>query len=127
MKEIKQVIVVRSDLKMRRGKECAQVAHASLGVFTKGTPIIDNKMMIDLTDDMTMWFNQSFKKIVLSCNSEVELLKLYSFAILYKLPCCLITDNGDTEFKGVKTNTCIAIGPAKSEEIDKITGYLKLR
>lgn len=33
MKDIKQVIVVRTDLNMRKGKMCSQVAHASMKVF----------------------------------------------------------------------------------------------
>jgi PTH2 family peptidyl-tRNA hydrolase len=33
---------------------------------------------------------------------------------------------GKTEFNGVPTKTCLGIGPAKAEKIDKITGDLKL-
>lgn len=38
----------------------------------------------------------------------------------------MIEDNGLTEFHGVKTKTCIGIGPWVSEEIDKFTKHLKL-
>jgi len=37
-----------------------------------------------------------------------------------------ITDAGHTEFHGVPTLTCCAIGPDYAEKIDKITGHLKL-
>ena len=42
------------------------------------------------------------------------------------IPCALIEDEGLTEFNGVKTKTCIAIGPWYADEIDQITGHLKL-
>jgi peptidyl-tRNA hydrolase, PTH2 family len=38
----------------------------------------------------------------------------------------LITDAGHTEFKGVPTKTCLAIGPNDVDEIDVVTGHLKL-
>jgi PTH2 family peptidyl-tRNA hydrolase len=138
--DIKMVTVIRKDLKMRRGKENSQGQHAALGIFTRR--IIDKKRIyinsIDendykevdvtfrLTKEMVEWLEESFAKVCLQCDSEVELLKLYSLAKLADLPCILITDNGTTEFHGVPTNTCITIGPANSEEIDKITGHLKL-
>jgi PTH2 family peptidyl-tRNA hydrolase len=51
---------------------------------------------------------------------------LYNKALELNIPCALIEDNGLTEFKGIKTKTCCAIGPYISEEIDKITSHLKL-
>jgi PTH2 family peptidyl-tRNA hydrolase len=79
-----------------------------------------------VNEDMKEWFINSFTKICVGCNSEAELEMLYAEAKLRDLPCILITDNGTTEFNGVPTKTCIAIGPAQSEDIDKITGHLKL-
>ena len=58
--------------------------------------------------------------------SEEELLELHHKALLANIPTVLITDSGKTEFHGVPTITCIAIGPYYSEEIDKITSKLKL-
>jgi len=70
--------------------------------------------------------NGKFKKVCVSCNSEKELLELYDTAKKLGMPCSLITDAGLTEFGGVPTRTCIAIGSYYSEEIDKVTGDLKL-
>jgi len=130
----KMVIVWRNDLKVRKGKFGSQIGHAVLGIFTKNMELYSfdtssgrvGTMSMDVNQDMIEWFENSFAKICLSCDSEEELLELYKKAEEAKLPCILITDNGTTEFHGVKTNTCIGIGPAKSEEIDKITGHLKL-
>lgn len=132
---IKQVIVMRTDLNMRKGKMIAQGAHASMKVFfDSGGEVHENYnpklppfcMDIYLTPDMAEWVAGKFAKICVRATSEAELLQLFAQAKNAELPCALIEDAGRTEFHGVTTPTCIAIGPAKSEEIDKITGDLKL-
>ena len=130
---IKQVIVIRKDLNMRRGKAEAQAAHASTMVFIERSTILPNHSIntkilhIPITEEIEKWILGNYKKISLSCNSEEELNELYTKANNLNLPCSYIIDSGLTEFNGIPTPTCIAIGPAKSEDIDKITGHLKLR
>jgi len=127
-KSIKQTIVIRKDLKMRRGKESAQACHASMKVFFDLAKISETKKMtIPLTPQMEEWVNGVFTKICVSVDSEEELLEIYECAKEANLPVALIQDIGKTEFDGVPTYTCLAIGPANSEDIDKITGKLKLR
>lgn len=129
---VKQVIVVRKDLNMRKGKMCAQVAHASLKVF------LDESTKEDLYDIFRItftrrkksawdeWLNGQFTKVVVSCENRDELYDLYRQAVEADLPCSMITDAGRTEFHGEPTETTIAIGPGHSDIIDKITGHLKL-
>lgn len=128
MERIKQVIVLRKDLNMRKGKMVAQGAHASMGVvFNYITARKENSIGLEnIPDDMMEWINGAFTKICLSVDSEGELIALYIKACSEELPCSMIIDKGLTEFNGVPTRTAIAIGPASSEEIDKITGHLKL-
>jgi PTH2 family peptidyl-tRNA hydrolase len=115
---MKQVIIVRSDLNMRRGKEAAQVAHASLAAVL---PHVG-------TTNVGFWLNSyGGCKIVVSVGSEAELLKAYTMANSQYMICSLIQDAGRTEFNGVPTFTCAAIGPWGAEEIDAITGGMKLR
>ncbi len=128
----KQVIVIRKDLNMRRGKCVAQGCHASLKV------IIDNNLNHDWLDEQTGdakemgveaafdWLNGSFTKICVVVNSEEELLKVYNEAKDKGLFCSLIQDAGLTEFGGVPTYTCCAVGPNWDDEIDPITKDLKL-
>ena len=146
---IKQVIVMRKDLNMRKGKMIAQGAHASMKVlldrvngYTDHQVLDDCKCKdhpcycvmndryhtgtIKLSHVMYEWVSGSFTKICVSVNSKEELLEMYYKAKLAELPCALIEDNGLTEFGGVKTYTCCAIGPADSDDIDLITGELKL-
>lgn len=114
---------------MRRGKEIAQSCHASLGVILNemiGAPFIEGNKMLCMDDVLKQWINGPFTKICLVVNSEQELLDVYEKAKNANLRTVLITDSGKTEFNGVPTNTVVAIGPNYSEDIDKITGELKL-
>lgn len=122
----KQVIVVRKDLNMRKGKIASQVAHASLGIFTKDAKILADKLTTTITKEAKEWFESSFAKIVVGCESEQELIEIYNKALVNKIPACLITDSGKTEFNNIPTKTTCAIGPALCEDIDKITGHLPL-
>lgn len=131
--EVKQVIVIRKDLKMRRGKEIAQGAHASIAFLTnqiRGT--LDrvneatNTATIVLTRAQRAWVEGRFTKICLKVDSEQELLDIKAKADAAGLNCVLITDAGLTEFGGVPTNTCLAIGPDYVDKIDAVTGNLTL-
>ncbi len=113
---MKQVIVVRKDLNMRKGKMAAQVAHGSLGVTLANLE----------HPDVKEWLSGAFTKICVSCETEDELLALEEAADEAGIINCLITDSGKTEFRGVPTNTVLAVGPANRDDIDKITGNLKL-
>jgi PTH2 family peptidyl-tRNA hydrolase len=120
--EVKQVIIIRKDLKMRRGKEIAQGAHAAMAFLSKYIMSDDT----DLTDESIHWLSGLFTKIVLTCNSESELLALYRQAVEQGLTAHIIQDAGLTEFGGVPTYTALAIGPNYSEKINLITGGLSL-
>ncbi len=126
--EAKQVIVWRADLKVRKGKCMAQAAHASLGAILSISERKDGKILIDTNKNnyLKSWLESRFTKITLQCENEKELIELYNKAKNAGLICSLITDSGLTEFNGVPTKTCIAIGPDDPKEIDKITGKLKL-
>ena len=120
MKEPKQIIVMRKDLNMRKGKMVAQGAHASMAA------ILQSNKEIKKTPALEEWLNGRFTKICVSVNSEEELLTVYNQAKEAGIICSLITDAGLTEFNGVPTITCAAIGPDYPEEIDPITKDLKL-
>ena len=123
----KQVIVIRKDLKMRRGKEIAQGAHASMAVLTQRLNRNDRGWYaLYPSHEMESWLDTSFRKIVVTVDSEQELLDIYHRASNRGIDCALITDNGATEFHGVKTVTCCAVGPAEDDDVDAVTGHLKL-
>lgn len=127
---------MRADLKMRKGKIAAQAAHASMAVFTK---FINSEYLkahyeyefsfkLDSSQGKVLneWFENSFKKVCVYVDSEQELVDIYNKAKEKGMLCSLITDNGATEFKGVPTITCCAIGPDYDEEFIGITDKLPL-
>ena len=116
MGNIKQVIVVRTDLEMGKGKIAAQVGHSCvLGAenVRKSNP--------EWFDEW--WMGQ--EKIVVKVTSLKELENVKKDAIDLNLPWSEVTDAGHTQI-APGTTTCISIGPAPAELIDKVTGTLKL-
>ncbi len=111
---MKQVILVRNDLKLPRGKLSAQVAHASVEAVHR-TPRLK----------LGKWKLQGSKKVVLKVKDLVELLNHEQKAKKAGLKTALITDAAKTFFTE-PTKTCLAIGPDEEKKIDKITGKLKM-
>lgn len=114
MPEYKQVILVRQDLKLSKGKMAAQVSHASVEAVLKSHK-----------DDAVKWREQGMKKAILKVADLKELQDYKRKAEDAGLVTALITDAGHTHLEP-GTTTCVAIGPDKVEKIDKITGQLKL-
>lgn len=112
--ELKQVILVRQDLKLPKGKLGAQVAHASVEAVLKSDKTKVNK-----------WRITGQKKVVLKVTSKDELVKYKNMAEKSGLITALITDAGKTVV-APGTMTCLGIGPDEEEKIDKVTGSLKM-
>ncbi len=118
---VKQVIVMRRDLKMRRGKEIAQGSHASNQILEQVG--FHGKYPYP---ELIEWLNTGKTKVTVRVDSEDELMYIYKTAQLYNLEVSLIVDSGRTEFNGVPTKTCLAIGPNDADTIDAVTGKLQL-
>lgn len=113
----KQVIVFRSDLKLSKGKMAAQAGHAAVSAAEEARQ--KSKAW------WKAWMSEGQCKVVVGVNSEKELLELKKQAEESSLPRALIIDRGLTEIPP-GTITCLGIGPAPTEKIDKITGKLPL-
>jgi PTH2 family peptidyl-tRNA hydrolase len=135
----KQVIVVRKFPSLRTGKYCSQVAHASMSFLTKGGGVYCNLgtsiPQVDYfmspveeshVQEINHWLRNSFRKICVYVNSEEELEAVHQKALDSGLISHMIVDNGATEFNGVKTKTCCAIGPHVDGKFEGITDHLPL-
>ncbi len=114
MTEYKQCIIVRDDLKLSKGKLAVQVAHAAISAYEFASKEVRQA-----------WKEGGQKKVVLRVPGLKDLFELKEVARKQGLPTALITDAGLTEVPP-GTITVLGIGPARVEELDKITGYLKL-
>jgi len=114
--DFKQVIVVRTDLGMGKGKIAAQSSHSAVEALEKA--LLKEPKWVE------EWKQQGQEKVVLKISSKKELLEL--FQQMKKLfPCALIKDAGRTQIKPGEP-TCFACGPAPETELDKFTSKLKL-
>ncbi|MFP4402567.1 MAG: peptidyl-tRNA hydrolase Pth2 [Candidatus Nanoarchaeia archaeon] len=114
MAELKQVILMRQDLQMGKGKLIAQGAHASLqAVLSSNKKLVDN------------WRRGGMKKVALKVESLEQLQTLLKQAEEMNLTTSEIRDAGRTQVES-GTITCGAIGPAPEERINKICSELKL-
>lgn len=111
---LKQAIVLRSDLKMGKGKIAAQASHASVMSYATSPAKIAND-----------WFEEGQKKIVLKVAGEKELMELHKQAKRLGLHSVLVHDAGHTQIPA-GTLTAIAIGPDDEKKVDAVTGKLKL-
>lgn len=113
---MKQVIVVRKDLNMRKGKMIAQGAHASLMAYRVSAFVVTDR-----------WIDAHAQaKICVGCGSEEELNEIQAAALAAGLVCKVVIDHGRTEFHGRPTPTALCIGPDDSTKIDAVTGHLGL-
>lgn len=113
MSDLKQVLLVRKDVKMSKGKIAAQAAHASVdAVLSANTKLVKK------------WRSTGMKKVALGVESLEELKEILTKAGETDLMTSMITDAGRTEVEP-GTITCGAIGPGPQVKIDKFTGHLK--
>ncbi len=110
----KQCILIRTDIPMSCGKRCAQAAHAAIGAYEHADKALKKA-----------WFSEGQKKVVLKAASERTLHEFKVFADRAGIASALIQDAGMTEIPP-GTVTALGLGPARSEELDRITGNLPL-
>lgn len=113
----KQVIAVRTDLGMSKGKMAVQVAHGSVSAAERAR--------VTKQEEWRAWMREGQKKVAVKVISEEEILELRRQAITHSLPHAIIRDAGMTELPP-GTLTVIGIGPAKTQAVDAVTKDLKL-
>ena len=116
-REVKQVIVIRSDLKMGKGKMVAQGCHASLMSYFAA-----KKRSNEIASE---WVDSGEKKVVLKIDGKEALIGLYNRVKAEKIPTAIVVDAGLTEVPP-GTMTALGIGPWEEGEIDRVTGTLTL-
>ena len=142
----KQMIVMRRDLKMRKGKIAAQAGHACVEATLMALVREGRLDQLRVTPEQTWvyldhddpsqgpvastplsdWFDEGVAKVCVYVDSEEELLDIAVRARELGFACALIRDAGHTEFHGEPTFTCLALEPLSAEQVDPLTGDLPL-
>ena len=138
MYKSKMMIVMRRDLKMRKGKIAAQAGHACIEAILRALQkegrmgdleTANGETVLKNTGENTPlsdWFEYGCAKVCVYVDSEEALLEIAKKAEEKGIIAAVITDAGMTEFHGVPTKTCLALEPLLSEVADEITGALTL-
>eukprot|EP01126_Amoeba_proteus_P007466 TRINITY_DN1268_c0_g1_i2.p1 TRINITY_DN1268_c0_g1~~TRINITY_DN1268_c0_g1_i2.p1 ORF type:complete len:158 (+),score=36.33 TRINITY_DN1268_c0_g1_i2:68-541(+) len=95
--EYKMILAVRTDLKMQKGKMCAQCGHAALGVYRKA---VSEKRNLELKS----WLSGGQAKIALQCKGEAEMLLLKEAADKAGVLNYCVADAGKTVEKPPESN-----------------------
>ena len=134
----KMMIVMRRDLKMRKGKIAAQSGHACIEAILRALIKEGRTGDLEMTEGETVlknngkntplsdWFEYGCAKVCVYVDSEEALLDIAEKAEEKGIIAAVITDAGMTEFHGVPTKTCLALEPLPAEVADEITGALPL-
>lgn len=135
----KMMIVMRRDLKMRKGKIAAQAGHACIDAVLQALKKEDRMSDLEMSADgmilktdgkptspLCEWFNSGCTKVCVYVDSEKELLGIAEKAESRGIIAAVITDWGLTEFHGEHTKTCLALEPLPAEIADELTGNLPL-
>ena len=112
--DYKQLIIVRDDLKLPKGKLAAQAAHAAVECILKSKK-----------DIVEAWRREGMPKIVLKVKDEKELHEQLLLANREKIITALVTDAGKTVV-APGTVSCLGIGPAEEKKLNALFGMLKL-
>lgn len=111
---MKQVIIIRADLNLPKGKLAAQVAHASVQATFNSSK-----------EDVDAWMKTGMKKVICKVQTKEDLFNLKQDAKQNKIKTALIKDAGKTVIAS-GTITCLGLGPSDDALLDKVTGHLKL-
>ena len=114
---MKMVLVVRTDLKMTKGKIAAQCGHAAVSAYKKAKRK-DPRVL-------KSWESEGQRKIAVKVKDENELLTIMAMAQSVNLITAIIQDAGRTQIEA-GSKTVVAVGPGPEDVIDKVTGHLSL-
>ncbi|MHA1972379.1 MAG: peptidyl-tRNA hydrolase Pth2 [Candidatus Hodarchaeales archaeon] len=117
MIEYKQVIILRKDLKMSKGKAAAQASHAAVAATIK--------VMREKRKDFDAWWRTGQRKVVLAIDSESDLIQIEKKLRRTGVVVVKIDDAGRTQLPP-NTTTALGVGPYLNKAVDMITSGLKL-
>lgn len=115
--EFKMILIVRTDLKMGKGKVAAQCSHAAVSAY--------KQVQRRNPEVLKQWEYYGQPKVVVKVPDEDSLLEMLCHAKEVGLPVSLIQDAGRTQI-APGSRTVLGVGPGPADLVDRVTGHLKL-
>ncbi|XP_059612727.1 uncharacterized protein LOC132259192 [Phlebotomus argentipes] len=112
------VLIVRTDLKLSKGKTASQCAHAAVMCY-------EHSLSSGRESFLRAWKLDGQPKVVLRIRSTHDMEKLYSEARSQEITSILVHDAGRTEIPS-GTMTVLGLGPDCSDKLKEIVGKLKV-
>ena len=115
--EVKMVLVIRGELRLKAGKAAVQVAHAAVMLTLEARK--------SNSTEFEQWLRQGQKKIALVAETLDDLEELQRRARRQRIPTVFVEDAGLTEV-APGTHTCLGLGPSRTDALDPLTRQLPL-
>lgn len=125
MKNVKQVIVVRKDLRLRKSKIAALTAHAAMQfILDNNESERSDELCVKLSQQEVQWLKGTFDKDVLGIDSQDALSDMVLRAELSGINVYSIFDASKKPDEGHQL-VCAAFGPDDEDQLAQIIGSLK--
>ena len=124
--DVKQVIILKKNVGMRRAKAASYIARASLQ-FLVENDVSDRKDVVQtsLSPEESLWLRNGQKRDIYVIDSYDTMSDIVFKAKVLNIDAYAVFDNKDHDDLDESTPVCIALGPASSEELEKFTSKLK--
>lgn len=124
--DVKQVIILKKNVGMRRAKAASYIARASLQ-FLVENDVSDRKdaVQTSLSLEESLWLRNGQKRDIYVIDSYDTMSDIVFKAKVLNIDAYAVFDNKDYDDLDESTPVCIALGPASSEELAKFTSKLK--
>lgn len=126
MSNIKQAIIFRKDIKIRRGKLASLASLASAKFIIENNEADRNdELFVKLSQEEVQWIKESSPKVILGIDTAIELTDLAFRAELLGINVYSVFDEKLTKADRNSYPICVALGPDDEELINQITNHLK--
>jgi|688.fasta_scaffold684913_1 peptidyl-tRNA hydrolase len=126
MKNVKQAIIVRKDLKLHKSKLAGFASQASMKFLIDNNEAArGDELIVKLSQEEVQWIEESFPKSILGVDSHDALVDVIFRAELLGLNTYSVFEEKSSKPDENAQLVCAALGPDDEDLINQITGHLK--
>ena len=126
MKNVKQTIIVRKDLKMQKGRMASVVSQASMKFLIENNEAErGDEIRVRLSQQEAEWINSSFSRSVLSVDSQEALKDIAFKCEMSGIDVYYVFDDKELNEGEIRELLSISLGPDEEDLIEQVVGSLK--